>query len=195
MTRNITIHDLARALNVTASTISRALNDSPRVSAEMRRRVRLLAEEMRYEHNHLAASLRVGRSQIIGVIVPTANRSFFSNVVRGIEAVAQEYDYRVVICQSNDDPPEEERIINTLLRMRVDGILISIARETQAFAHLEKVIEKNVPLVMFDRVKPLDGAAIAALDDRMGGYEATRHLIEQGYTRIAHFAGPQHINI
>ncbi|MCW5923811.1 MAG: LacI family DNA-binding transcriptional regulator [Saprospiraceae bacterium] len=190
-----TIHDIARELSVTASTVSRALNDNPRISEDMRRTVKETAQRLGYEPNHIASALRSGRTRIIGIIVPTANRSFFSNVVRGVEAVAQLADYNAIICQSNDDPAEEADIVDTLLRLRVDGIIASIARETRHFDHFRKVRDKGVPLVLFDRVNEALGASTVVLDDQLGAYQATEHLVKQGFKRIAHFAGPQHLNI
>jgi LacI family transcriptional regulator len=190
-----TIHDIARELNVTASTVSRALNDNPRISEDMRRTVREAANRMGYEPNHIASALRSGRSRIVGVVVPTANRSFFSNVVRGVEAIAKTQDYNVVICQTNDSPAEEVDVISTLLRMRVDGIIVSIGRETRQFDHFRKVRDKGVPLVLFDRVNEALGCSTVVLDDHAGAFQATEHLLQQGYKRIAHFGGPQHVNI
>jgi LacI family transcriptional regulator len=190
-----TIHDIARALSVTAGTVSRALNDNPRISEDTRRTVKETALRLGYEPNHIASALRKGRTRIIGVVVPTANRSFFSNVVRGVEAVAKLADYNVIICQSNDDPTEEAAIVDTLLRLQVDGIIASIARETRNFDHFRKVREKNIPLVLFDRVNEDLGGSKVVLDDQLGAYMATEHLVNQGYKRIAHFGGPQHINI
>lgn len=190
-----TIHDIARELSVTASTVSRALNGNTRISEDMRRTVKETAQRLGYEPNHIASALRSGRTRIIGMVVPTANRSFFSNVVRGVEAVAKVADYNVIICQSNDDRAEEADIIDTLLRLRVDGIIASIARETRNFDHFRKVREKGVPLILFDRVNEALGASTVVLDDQLGAYQATEHLVKQGFRRIAHFAGPQHLNI
>ncbi len=190
-----TIHDIARELSVTASTVSRALNGNNRISEDMRRTVRETAQRLGYEPNHIASALRSGRTRTVGIMVPTANRSFFSNVVRGVEAVAKAFDYNVIICQSNDDPNEEARIMDNLLRMQVDGVIASIARGTHQFDHFRKVREKNVPLVLFDRVNEALDASMVVLDDHLGAFLATKHLIEQGYKRIAHFSGPQHLNI
>lgn len=190
-----TIHDIARALGVTASTVSRALNNNPRISEEMRRQVREMAARLGYEPNHIASALRRGHTDIIGVVVPTANRSFFSNVVRGVQAVAQTAGYNVIICQSNDSSAEEANIIDALLRLRVDGIIASIARESRQFEHFRKVRQQGIPLVLFDRVNEDIGASTVVIDDQMGAYQATQHLVQQGYRRIGHFAGPQHLNI
>ncbi len=190
-----TIHDIARALGVTASTVSRALNNNPRISEEMRRQVREVAARLGYEPNHIASALRRGHTDIIGVIVPTANRSFFANVVRGVQAIAQTAGYNVIICQSNDSSTEEANIIDALLRLRVDGIIASIARETRQFVHFRKVRQKGIPLVLFDRVNEDIGASTVVIDDQLGAYQATQHLVQQGYRRIGHFAGPQHLNI
>jgi LacI family transcriptional regulator len=190
-----TIHDIARELSVTASTVSRALNGNTRISKDMRRIVREMADSMGYEPNHIASALRSGRTRIIGVVVPTANRSFFSNVVRGVEAIAKTAAYNVIICQTNDDQAEEVSIVDTLLRLRVDGIIASIARETRNFDHFRKVREKGVPLVLFDRVNEALGGSTVVLDDHAGAFQATEHLINQGYKRVAYFSGPQHLNI
>jgi LacI family transcriptional regulator len=190
-----TIHDIARALNVTASTVSRALNGNTRISEDMRRAIHETAQRLNYEHNHIASALRSGRTNIVGVIVPTANRNFFASVVRGIEAVANASGYNVIICQSNDDPKSEANIIATLLRLRVDGIIVSIAGNTRSFDHYRRVLDKGVPLVLFDRVNEALGGSTVVIDDHLGGFLAAEHLIKQGFRRIAHVSGPAHLNI
>jgi LacI family transcriptional regulator len=141
----------------------------------------------------MAAGLRRGRSNMLGVVVPHIDGNFFSQVVKGIEASASMAGYHVLICQSNEDVVHERQNVETLLSAQVDGILVSLSRTTREFKHFEKVRKQKVPIVFFDRI--LEGYDVNAvvLDDRAGGYRATKHLLAQGCQRIAHFAGPQHL--
>ncbi len=195
MSKKSTIHDIAKALNVTASTVSRALNGHPRISERTREAVEEMAKEMGYQHNQIASALRSGRSNIIGVMVPTADRSFFSRVVSGIEDEANRMGFNVIICQSNDRYENEKRNIEALLRLRVDGVIASMAKETQDYTHFAELKNKNTALVLFDRVNEKLGVNTVVLDDYLGAYQAVSHLIKQGCKRIAHFAGVQHLNI
>ncbi len=195
MSKKSTIHDIAKELNVTASTVSRALSGNPRISDSTREAVLDMAKKLNYQHNQIAAALRSGRSYTIGVIVPTADRSFFSKVVRGIEEEASKAGYNVIICQSYDQLEKEQENVEALLRLRADGIIASIAKETKTFEHFQQLKLRNVPLVLFDRVNENLGVSTVVIDDFLGAYKATKHLIEQGCSRIAHFAGLQHINI
>lgn len=127
--------------------------------------------------------------------MPHIDGNFFSLVVKGVEAAASKAGYHLLICQSNEDMAHERENVETLLNAQVEGILVSLSRTTHEFKHFEKVRKRDIPLVFFDRV--LDGYDVSAvvLDDRAGGYRVTRHLLEQGCRRIAHFSGPQHLNI
>ncbi|MBC6611233.1 LacI family DNA-binding transcriptional regulator [Hymenobacter sp. BT507] len=189
------ITDLAQQLGISVSTVSRALSNHPSISDATKQRVWKLAKELHYQPNHLAAGLRKGRSKLLGVIVPHIDGHFFTLVVKGIETVATKAGFNVLICQSNEDVAHERQNIETLLGAQVEGILVSLSRTTRDFRHFEKVQRQQIPLVFFDRV--LDGLDVSAvvLDDRAGGYQSTKHLIQQGYRRIAHFGGPQHLNI
>ncbi|WP_179225516.1 LacI family DNA-binding transcriptional regulator [Hymenobacter mucosus] len=196
MSRNkASISDLARQLGVSVSTVSRALSDKASISDATKKKVWKLAKELHYQPNHLAAGLRKGRSNLLGVMVPHIDGHFFTMVVKGIETVASKAGFNVMICQSNEDVAHERKNIETLLSAQVEGILVSLARTTRDFKHFEKVRKQEIPLVFFDRV--LDGLDVSAvvIDDREGGYQATKHLIQQGYRRIAHFGGPQYLNI
>lgn len=196
MSKRSTIHDIARELNVTASTVSRALSDHPRISEDTKRIVREAAERAGYRMNGVASALRSGRTHTLGVIVPTADRSFFAKVVRGIEEETSLASYNVMICQSNDSSRGEQQDITALLRAQVDGIVMSNAKETIDFQHLERLRDQGIPLVLFDRVAYLSGISTVTVDDFRGAYRATQHLIEQGCRRIAHMTLPlQHLNI
>lgn len=190
-----TIHDIAKELNITASTVSRALNDHPRISEATKKAVLKVAKRLNYQPNHIAAALRNGRSNIIGIIVPTVDRSFFGSVIRGIEDVAKKANYNVMICQSHDDYDSEVSTVEALLNARVDGIIVSFAKNTENFDHFRKIHDKGIPLVLFDRsFSGLDISRVV-IDDFMGAYQATEHLIQQGCTRIAHFTSLKKISI
>jgi LacI family transcriptional regulator len=190
-----TIHDIARKLNITASTVSRALKDHPRISTETKKAVLKVAEKLNYQPNHIAAALRNGRSNTIGIIVPSVDRSFFSSVVRGIEEVANKAKYNVMICQSYDNYEKEVQTINALLNAQVDGIIASFAKETDDFSHFLKVKEKGIPLVMFDRGNSDIEVSHVVVDDYLGSYKGVEHLIQQGCKRIAHFTSNKKISI
>lgn len=190
-----TIHDIARRLNVTASTVSRALNDHPRISESTKKAVQKAAQKLNYQPNHLAAALRSGKSNILGVIVPTVDRSFFSSVVRGIEEIANHSRYNVMICQSYDNHEKEVAAVEALLSARVDGIIASYAKETRNFDHFMKAKERGIPVILFDRSNDELELSHVVADDFLGAYKATEHLIHQGCRRIAHFTSNRAISI
>ena len=193
--KRASISDIAKELDLAVSTVSRALNGHSRISESTRQRVWKLAEQLNYHPNHLAAALRKGRSNTLGVIVPHIDGHFFALVMKGIEAVANKSGFNVMLCQSNEDYVHEQKNIETLINAQVDGILVSLSRTTRDFKHFEKVRKRGIPLVFFDRI--LDGIDVSAvvLDDYQGGYQSVKHLLDQGCRRIAHFGGPQHLNI
>ncbi|GAC1374114.1 MAG: LacI family DNA-binding transcriptional regulator [Hymenobacter sp.] len=187
--------DLARELGVSMTTISRALSDHHSIGPATKQAVLKLAKKLNYQPNHLAAALRKGKSKLLGVIVPYIEGRFFPSVVHGIESAASKAGYSVIICQSNEDVAQERRNLETLLSAQVAGILVSVSRTTSDFRHFDKVRKHGVPLVFFDRILEGDNVNAVVLNDRDGGYQATRHLLEQGCRRVAHFAGMQHLNI
>jgi len=190
-----TIHDIARRLNITASTVSRALNDHPRISESTKKAVQKTAQKLNYQPNHLAAALRSGKSNMLGVIVPTVDRSFFSSVVRGIEEIANKSRYNVMICQSYDNHEKEVAAVEALLSARVDGIIASHAKETGNFDHFMKAKERGIPVILFDRSNDELELSHVVVDDFLGAYKATEHLIVQGCKRIAHFTNTRPVSI
>jgi LacI family transcriptional regulator len=191
----VTIHDIARKLNTTASTVSRALKNHPRISEEMKKAVLAAAQKLNYQPNQIAAALRNGRSKILGIIVPNIDRSFFSSVVYGIEEVANKAGYNVMICQSHEDFKKEADTVDALLNAQVDGVIASFAKGTQDFSHFTKIKERGIPLIMFDRANDELGVSHVVIDDFLGAYKAVDHLIKQGCKRIAHFTGIQKVSI
>jgi len=195
LSHKITIHDIARELNLTTATVSRALNDHPRISAETKKLVQEKAAQLNYRRNKLASSLRSGKSHTIGVIIPSAQMNFFGSVVHGIENMASKNGYSIILYQSEETTSIEKKAIETFLSAKVDGILASIAKETIDFTHYVELKKRKIPLVFFDRTNDDLKIPAVVIDDYKGAFLATEHLIERGYKKIAHVAGPQHLKI
>lgn len=188
-----TIHDIARELKISASTVSRALNDNPRISLKTKERIRNVADKLGYRANTMASNLRNKKSNTIGIVVPLINRHFFSSVISGVEDIAFTAGYNVVISQSNDLLSKEINIVNSMFANRIDGLIISIAMQTDTFEHLMGFKKNNIPLVFFDRAVAEIETDKIVVDDFAGGFRVTQHLIDQEYQRIAHLAGPQNL--
>lgn len=196
MSKKTTIYDIAKKLDTTAATVSRALNNNPKISDITRKLVLETAAQMNYKQNKLAVALQSGKSGNIGVIVPRIDSNFFASVIRGIEDELQPKGYHVIICQTHEDEKREIENINTLLNAQVDGILMSasnVSKDNNAI--IKRVIDKNVPLIFFDRKKNVDGVSSVTINDFEGGYLATKHLIEEGCTKIAHLTGDRSLEI
>lgn len=193
--KKVTIQDIAEQLNISFSTVARALNDHPAISAETKKRVKDTARKMHYRPNKLASSLRSGKTHIVGVIVPSLSLSFFSSVVHGIDTVVNGEQYSVLLYQSEESLDREIKGIDTFLRSRVDGIIASMSRETSHFEHFEEIRKRRIPLVLFDRVAEKLRVPSVRIDDFRGGYMATEHLIAQGYRNIVHITADQELDI
>ncbi len=191
----MTIHDIAAHLNMSASTVSRALANNHRISEKTRALVKSAAIEMNYKPNQLASNLRRGKGKMVGVIVPRINRHFFSHVISGIETITNPAGYSLIICQSNENFQTEVESLQTMMNNRVDGMIMSISSETKDISHIKSVIEEKKPIVFFDRTPSGIDVDSVQNDNFTAGYELTKHLISQGYKKIAHFAGPLDINI
>lgn len=190
-----TIKDIANELGVSSSTVSRALKDYPGISDETKRKVKEVAERLNYRPNAVALSLRKSRSYTIGVIIPEVVHFFFSTVISGIEEVAQARGYNVILSQTNESLDREKSSIDTMLSNQIDGFLVSFSKETTDFDHFEKLLNFGFPIVFFDRSPDLKESISVTVDDYQGAYEATTHLIHQGYTSIAHLKGPSKLKI
>lgn len=201
MNKKTTIYDIAKVLDITAASVSRALNNNPKISESTRKLVLETAAKMNYKQNKLALALRSGKSYNVGVIVPRIDSNFFASVIRGIEEELYAHKYNVIICQTHEDEKREFENVNTLLNAQVDGILMSVSNVSSENVSsendriLKRVIEKNVPLIFFDRKKNIEGVSSVTINDYDVSYLATKHLIEQGCSRIAHFKGNQAIEI
>ena len=186
----VTIKNLAEELGISPSTVSKALKNHPDISQETRKKVNDLAKLWNYYPNPIALSLRNSRTKTIGLIIPEIVHHFFSSVISGIEDVAYDAGYNVMIYQSNESFNRELIAVQALLNSRVEGILISLSKETRNFDHLRNVLDHGVPIGMFDRVCEGIETDKVTVDDYQGAYSAVCHLIRTGCRRIAHLSGP-----
>jgi LacI family transcriptional regulator len=187
--------DVAKTLGVSPSTVSRALNNSSEINEFTRQEIIRVANELDYRPNLLAQSLHKGETHTIGVVIPDIRRPFFAGVVAGIQQVATEAGYRVMICQSNESHNTETLNVQALVGCRVDGLLISHSKETNTFEHIKLQLKKGLPIVHFDRVSDEVDTAKVIQEDFEGSFALVEHLIQQGCKRIAAFAGPQDLLI
>jgi LacI family transcriptional regulator len=194
MEKQITIKDIAIALNISTSTVSRALRDAPDVKAETKAAVKALSEKLDYQPNRLALSLLNRQTNTIGVIIPNLDY-VLSTMVKGIDEVALGAGYTVMVCQSDESYGREMVNTKRLLDSLVDGFIVSVSSETKIFEHIKKIQDKKIPLVLFDRIVNNIAAPKIRLDNIDGGVQATEHLIEEGYKKIAILAGPENLNI
>ena len=181
--KKVTIYDLAKELGISASYISKALNNHPAISEKIKEAVRKKAVELNYRHNSHAANLRRGSSKTIGVIVPHIDQRFFSDAIAGIEEVCFENNHSLIICQSHESYKQECMAIDTLIHQNVDCILISVSEETQSSAYLETVKKNRIELIQFDRcIDTLDSYKVIN-DNKDASYNVVKSLIDQGYKK------------
>lgn len=191
----VTIKDIAKKLNISPSTVSRALRDHPDISTQTKKRVNSLAEELDYQPDSIAQSLKKRRTNLIGVIVPEIKHNFFSAAISGIEEVAYRAGYAIIVSQSNESYDRECVNVRALISNRVAGLLISISQTTEISDHFKLLERQGIPFVFFDRVCEDIEASKVVVDDFHGAFKAVEHLINSGYKRIAHIAGPKHLSI
>nr|WP_322625378.1 LacI family DNA-binding transcriptional regulator [uncultured Flavobacterium sp.] len=196
MGEKITIYEIAKELNISAATVSRALNNNPKISKATCDLVQETAARMNYKQNKLAVALKSGKSNNVGVIVPRIDSNFFSSVIRGIEEELYPHKYNVIICQTHEDEKREIENVNTLLNAQVDGILMSISTVSLINDKIiKKALEQKTPVVFFDRKKNIDGVSTVTINDYNAAYEATKHLIKEGCTKIAYLTGDRSLEI
>ncbi|TDW99114.1 LacI family DNA-binding transcriptional regulator [Dinghuibacter silviterrae] len=193
--KEITIYDIASKLNISTATVSRALKDDPVVSKKTKKKVFDLAEQMGYRSNHFARNLRSQRTETIGVIVPRLNSYFMSTVIAGIESVANQAGYNLIISQSSESTDNEKMNAKTMFNNRVDGLLVSLAYDTDDLSHFDIFHKKNIPLIFFDRVSEHVHSSNILIDNRKAAYGVTSHLISQGCRKIAHITATSDSNV
>lgn len=186
--------DIAKELNINSATVSRALSNHPRISESTKQMVREVAKKLQYQLNKVASSLRSGKSNIIGVIIPNAEINFFGSVLHGIEKIASENKYSILIYQTNELYWFEKIGVQTFLQSQVAGVLASILKETINLDHYSEIKKRGVPLILFEMAVDTLGVSSVVVDDYAGALAATKHLVMQGCKRIAHIGGQQHVS-
>ena len=193
--KRITLQDIARRLNTTPATVSRALQNHPRIGDAMKKAVNALATELNYHPDSVAQNLRTGRGSVIGVIVPRIDRNFFASVIGEIEREAGKAGYSVLIAQSNESYSNECAAVRAMLSKKVDALAVSLAAGTINYDHFNPFFQKKIPLVFFDRIPESLEVNKIMIDNYALAYQAVTSLIEQGCRRIMHLAGPQTLNV
>jgi len=191
----VTIKDIARRLNVSTSTVSRALRHHPDISKQTREKVEALARELDYHPDSIAQSLKKQRTNTIGVILPGIKHDFFSSALNGIEDIAYSSGFNIIVCKSSENYERERVNVHALVSNRVAGVIASVAQTTVDADHFQLLKRRNIPLVFFDRVCKDVEASRIIVDDYGGAMRAVEFLIKKGYKRIAHLGGPKHLSL
>ena len=187
--KTVTLKQIAETLGISVTTVSKALKDYPDLNEKTKQQVRDLAKELNYVPNASAVNLRTQQTKTIGVIIPATVHHFFSNVIKGILKEAEKKDYLVILLHSNENYELEKKQVDLLISKGVDGILISLSNKTNNFDHLKKIMDYDIPLVLFDKIAKTLNCSKVIVDDRQAAYDAVTHLIQKGYKKIAHFRG------
>ncbi|MCC5936843.1 MAG: LacI family DNA-binding transcriptional regulator [Lunatimonas sp.] len=195
MKKDITIYDIAENIGVSPTTVSRALSNHPRVKEKTKKRIFETAQKLGYQSNIFATNLRRKHTFTIGVIVPRLNSPFQSSALSGMEKVASEAGYNLVISQSLESMEKEIANVKTMFNSRVDGLIVSLAGHTEQTEHFQSFREKEIPIVFFDRVPKQPNVSGVVIDNEKAAYTATSHLLEQGCRRIVHVVGNLDINV
>jgi DNA-binding LacI/PurR family transcriptional regulator len=185
-----TIKEIAQRLNVSVSTVSRALHDHPSIGLRTKMQVQKLAKDLNYEPNQAAISFKQGKTMTIGVILPNLGEEFFSIAINGIEDIATHNNYTVLIGQSHDDVEREKQIVDTMRRHRVDGLIVSLSKNTDNYDHFDQLKKYNIPVVFFDRVPETAEAFTVSCSLKKSSVNLVDWLVNQGHTKIAFINGP-----
>lgn len=184
--KDITIYDIAKVLGLSPATVSRGLKDHPAINSKTRKRIMDTAREMGYRSNSFASNLRMQKTHTIGIIVHELKSQFISSVLAGIEKITTEAGYDLIIGHSSETYRKEAANVHNLFHKRVDGLIASLAFDTRDMEHFDPYVQKNIPIVFFDRVEEYPYGTRVVIDNVKAGYEATAHLAAQGCRRIAH---------
>jgi LacI family transcriptional regulator len=193
--KDVTIYDIARVLEISPATVSRGLKDHPGIRKDTKKRILEAALKMGYQHNTFARNLRVKKTNTIGVIIPRLNSYFMSTVIAGMEKVANDRGYNLIISQSQESVKKEIASVNTMFNSRVDGILVSLAFDTENIDHFNAMLKKEIPIIFFDRIAEHTRCTNVVIDNTRAGYDATLHLLDQGCQRIVYIGGSVERNV
>ncbi|HEX6890947.1 MAG TPA: LacI family DNA-binding transcriptional regulator [Chryseolinea sp.] len=185
-----TIRDIAIKLNISISTVSRALRGVADVNPATKKAVQEMAKQLNYEPNRVAQSLRIKRTNTLGIIVPEIALHFFSSAISGIQEEASRHGYSIMICQSLESYETEKQNVHMLASNRVDGMLISMSSQTDDVGHIQQLVDKDLPVVLFDRVSESLHVSKVVVDDHDGAFKAVEHLVKTGCKKIAYIGGP-----
>jgi len=185
-----TIKEIARLLNISVSTVSRGLHDHPSIGLTTRQKIKKLANELHYEPNQTAIFLQKGSTQTIGVILPELSEFFFSSAISAIEETAYKRNYTVLLAQSHDDEQLEKQLVEKMKNHRVDGLLISVSKNTSSYQHFENLKHYNIPVVFFDRIPAMQNIHYVACNMEIGTIEAVSYLLKKGHRAIGLINGP-----
>jgi len=188
-----TIKEIASRLNVSVSTVSRALHDHPSIGLRTKTQIQKLASELNYEPNQAAISFKRGKTFTLGIILPNLREEYFSMAINGIEDVATQNNYTVLIGQSHDDTEREQKIVESMRKHRVDGIVVSLAKTTKTYEHFEQLKKSNIPVVFFDRVPDIPDAHSVSCNLENSTVELVDWLVEHGHKKIALIKGPDNL--
>lgn len=187
--KEITIYDIAKHLNISATTVSRGLKDHPTINKNTRKKIFEAAKHLGYRSNTFASSLRSKKTFTLGVIVPRLNSYFMSSALAGMEDAASRENYNLIISQSLENAEKEVANAHTMFNKRVDGLLASLAYDTENIDHFAPFFKKGIPVVFFDRIYPHRDSTSIVIDNYKAAYDVTKHLIDQGCRRIMHLGG------
>jgi LacI family transcriptional regulator len=193
--KDVTIYDIAKKLDLSPATISRGLKDHPAIKKETRKRIKDAATKMGYQNNLFASSLRSKKTNTIGIIVPRLDSYFMSTVITGMEQVVNTRGYNLIISQSQERFDKEIASATTMFNSRVDGLLVSLAYDTENIDHFEALLKKKIPVIFFDRVVEHPRCTNIIIDNAKAGYDAVHHLLEQGCKRIVYIGGNLRRNV
>ncbi len=187
--REVTIYDIAKALNISPSTVSRGLKDHAHIRKETKKKIIAAASELGYRQNKFASNLRLRKTHTLGIVVPRLNSYFMATAIAGIEKITNKSGYSLIISQSQESGRKEIESVTTLFNSRVDGLMVSLAFDTKNLNHFRILFDKSIPIVFFDRVFECPGCVSVIIDNYKAGYESVSHLISQGCHRIFYLGG------
>lgn len=195
MHNKMTMKEIAKKLNISITTVSRALNNKSDVGSETRKAVMALAQELDYTPNRMAASLRQRRSNVIGLVLPRVEHYFFATIMKGIVSSAQKDNFAVILSESSHIPQKESELIGRLIGMNVSGIILSPCRNEIDISYLKAMKKNNIPLILIDRTPKNYQGHFVKLNDFHGAEIAVKHLLQQGYKKVAHIRGHEYSSI
>jgi DNA-binding LacI/PurR family transcriptional regulator len=195
MKKGVTIKDIAQKLNISVSTVSKALHTDSSISTLTKERVEKLADEWDYVPNEAARHFKLNKTFTLGLIIPDLLDQFFVLAINGVEKIAAQEKYNIIVSQSHEDAVHEEKIVNTMIRNRVDGLIIAISKNTNDMCSFHKLINIGIPVVFFARPPKPNSYNYVTANNEDGAMKAMEFLFKKGHKRIAHIMGPESLSV